>query len=87
MRNVSKKATVAEPGTADKKPVRRIPLLTRSGKQPNPQRAIELLRKRSEEDPEEQRETWEYLRKALDEDRPSYRKLFPPSEPAASHVS
>jgi aminopeptidase N len=28
-------------------------------------------------DPEEQRETWEYLKKALDEDRLSYRKLFP----------
>lgn len=26
---------------------------------------------------EEQRETWEYLRKALDEDRLSDRKLFP----------
>ena len=28
-------------------------------------------------DEEEQRETWEYLKKALDEDRLSYRKLFP----------
>ena len=25
----------------------------------------------------EQRETWEFLKKALDEDRPSYRKFFP----------
>lgn len=30
----------------------------------------------SEEEAEEQRETLEYLIKALDEDRPSYRKLF-----------
>ena len=30
-----------------------------------------------EGDPEEQGETWESLKKALDEDRPSYRKLFP----------
>ena len=28
-------------------------------------------------DAEEQRETWAFLKKALDEDRPSYRKLFP----------
>ena len=27
--------------------------------------------------PEEHRETWEYLKKALDEDRPTGRKLFP----------
>ena len=31
----------------------------------------------SEEEAEEQRETWEYLKKALDEDRLSYGKLFP----------
>ena len=31
----------------------------------------------SQEEAEEQRETWEYLKKALDEDRLSYRKLFP----------
>lgn len=37
----------------------------------------ELLRRWREEDEEEQRETWEYLKKALDEDRLSYRKLFP----------
>lgn len=30
----------------------------------------------SEEEAQEQRETLEYLIKALDEDRPSYRKLF-----------
>jgi hypothetical protein len=32
-----------------------------------------------EEDPEEQRETFEYLVDALDQDRPSQRKLFPPA--------
>jgi hypothetical protein len=31
-----------------------------------------------EGDAAEQHETGEYLIKALDEDRPSYRKLFPP---------
>jgi hypothetical protein len=30
-----------------------------------------------EQDQEEQRETWELLKRLLDEDRPSYRKLFP----------
>ncbi len=29
------------------------------------------------EDEAEQRETWDYLKRALDEDRLSYRKLFP----------
>lgn len=38
--------------------------------------AIELLRSLREGDEEEQRETGEYLIRALDEDRPSYRKLF-----------
>ena len=41
-------------------------------------RLIELLRQwREEGDKEEQRETGEFLKKALDEDRHSYRKLFP----------
>jgi hypothetical protein len=31
----------------------------------------------SEEEAQEQKETLEFLMKALDEDRPSYRKLFP----------
>ena len=42
--------------------------------------AIRLLRSWREVDEveaKEQRETWEYLKKALDEDRLSYRKLFP----------
>jgi hypothetical protein len=38
---------------------------------------ILLLRSWQEGDAEEQRETWEFLRAALDEDRPSPRKLFP----------
>ena len=37
---------------------------------------IQLLRSWREGD-EEQRDTWEYLRQALDEDRLSERKLFP----------
>jgi excisionase family DNA binding protein len=42
------------------------------------QAAIELLDSwLVEGDEEEQRETWEYLKKALDEDRLSNRKLFP----------
>lgn len=42
-------------------------------------RAIALLRRWKEANDDEQRETWEFLKKALDEDRPSGRKLFPPS--------
>ena len=45
------------------------------------QAAIDLLDSwLNETDPEvirEQRETWELLKRALDEARPSYRKLFP----------
>jgi hypothetical protein len=41
------------------------------------QALIDLLNQWNEEDAEEQRETLEFLMKALDEDRPSYRKLFP----------
>lgn len=36
-----------------------------------------LLRSWVESDPQEQRETGEYLVRALDEDRPSDRELFP----------
>ena len=43
------------------------------------QRAIALIRSwREEGNAEEQRETMEFLIKALDEDRTSDRKLFPP---------
>lgn len=38
---------------------------------------IQLLRSWREGDEQEQRSTWEYLKKALDEDRLSERKLFP----------
>jgi hypothetical protein len=42
------------------------------------QAAIDLLRFwREEGDEEEQRETWEFLKQALDEDRLSNRPLFP----------
>ena len=43
----------------------------------DPADAIRLLRSLCEGDPDEQRETWEFLRRALDEDRLSDRKLFP----------
>jgi hypothetical protein len=43
----------------------------------NPESAIALLQSWCEEDAEEQRETWEFLKTALDEDRLSDRKLFP----------
>jgi hypothetical protein len=42
------------------------------------QAAIDLLRSwREEGDEEEQRETWKFLKQALDEDRLSNRPLFP----------
>jgi hypothetical protein len=45
---------------------------------PGNQAAIELLRSwREEGDEQEQRETWEFLEKTLDEDRLSNRPLFP----------
>lgn len=42
----------------------------------NVEAAVALLQSWNEEDAGEQRETWEYLKKALDEDRLSDRKLF-----------
>ena len=39
--------------------------------------AIKLLQSWSSDETQEQRETWELLKKALDEDRLSDRKLFP----------
>jgi hypothetical protein len=43
----------------------------------HPNGLIRLLRSwREEENGDEQRETWEYLQHALDEDRLSYRRLF-----------
>jgi hypothetical protein len=41
------------------------------------EQTLARLRSLHEGDPQEQRETWEFLRKALDEDRPAGRKLFP----------
>lgn len=41
------------------------------------QRLIEVLNELEREDPEDQRETLEFLMRALDEDRLSNRKLFP----------
>jgi hypothetical protein len=53
------------------------------GNPPQPkanQAAIDLLRSwREEGDEQEQRETWEFLKTALDEDRLSDRPLFPAS--------
>lgn len=40
------------------------------------QAVIDLLNAWEREDAEEQRETLDFLKKALDEDRPSQRKLF-----------
>lgn len=40
------------------------------------QAALKMLDEWDHEDPDEQRETLEFLMRALDEDRPSYRKLF-----------
>jgi len=44
------------------------------------ERAVALLeswRNCSEEEAQEQKETLDFLMKALDQDRPSFRKLFP----------
>ena len=40
------------------------------------QAVIDLLNSWENDDPEEQAETWTYLKWALDEERLSYRKLF-----------
>jgi predicted DNA-binding antitoxin AbrB/MazE fold protein len=40
--------------------------------------AIQLLNSWLEGDEQEQKETWLFLKRALDEDRPSNRKLFSP---------
>ena len=52
----------------------------RLGPKPDYREAIELLRswrEASDDELREQQETWEYLKKALDEDRLSSRKFFP----------
>jgi hypothetical protein len=38
---------------------------------------LQSWREGDEADRREQQETWEFLERALDEDRPSHRKLFP----------
>lgn len=54
------------------------PSLTATGDaEPSNERAIRVLRSFLEEDEAEQRETWEYLKQALDEDRANDEKLFP----------
>jgi hypothetical protein len=57
-------------------PKQRLELPTREQRE----RAITLLnswQNCSDEEAQEQKETLEFLMKALDEDRPSFRKLFP----------
>jgi len=44
------------------------------------ERILRALDSLLEGDEEEQRETFAFLKKALDEDRPSYRRLFPLDE-------
>lgn len=41
-----------------------------------PQQAVALLKAWAEGDEKEQKETWRYLERVLDEDRPSSRKFF-----------
>jgi len=57
---------------------------------PETQEFLQVLRswreEGDEEDDEEQRTTWEYLKQALDEDRLSYRKLFPEHEVTSEQV-
>jgi len=43
---------------------------------PKPEEAIQLLNQWMEGDPREQVETWTFLQRVLDEDRPSSRPLF-----------
>ena len=44
---------------------------------PRAEAILQLLRSWEEDDPQEQRETWEYLKVALDQDRLGRRQLFP----------
>lgn len=48
-----------------------------SARQAEIEAAVRSLRTLLEDDEQEQRETFDYLKKSLDEDRPSHRKLFP----------
>jgi hypothetical protein len=63
--------------TEEERETRRQELIKRN------QALLEMLNEWSqgdEQDQEEQRETWELLKRLLDEDRPSHRKLFPVKE-------
>lgn len=53
-----------------------IPTTELKTQQQKREQAIELLQSWREDDEQEQKETWEYLKIALDQDRPSDRKLF-----------
>ena len=44
---------------------------------PRTQAILDLLESWEHDDPEEQRETWEYLKVALDEDRRGARSVYP----------
>jgi hypothetical protein len=59
-----------EDGSADKAEKFELPPL-------DVHQAIELLQSWSSDDPQEQRDTWDQLKKTLDEGRLSDRKLFP----------
>ena len=76
--NASLLETMAElTGTNSDSGYYKLPRRTEAEQMQRNLAAIELLRKWTEEgDEEEQRETWEYLQKALDEDRLSNRPLF-----------
>jgi len=50
---------------------------TSTAQQAKNEAAIRLLRSLREGNKKEQKETWEYLKRVLDEDRLSNRKLFP----------
>jgi hypothetical protein len=77
MMAMGKRASVADKQQVGGEVGRPTSLRTRSGKKPRPEEVIRLLRAWREGDEAEQRATLEYLKAALDEDRPSRRKLFP----------
>jgi len=76
--NASFKETMAElTGTNSDSGYYKLPRITEAEQMQKNQELIEWYRKWAEEgDEEEQRETLEYLQKALDEDRLSNRPLF-----------
>jgi len=74
---VDKRQPVAEVHPVGLGSAGRLPLRTRSGRKPRPQEVIRLLRAWRGGDEAEQRQTLDFLKAALDADRPSRRKLFP----------